>query len=82
MASSKKAAEENQPNVAFVGRDKNGKTDVSLALDVINIGTTGKIHLPKPDDQAKPFYHENAEELTAAMPHLYKPFNSDKKAKG
>lgn len=62
-----------EPNVALVARDKDGKTDVSKALTEINL-PAGSIKMPAAEDQAEPFFHEKAEEITAAMPHLYKPF--------
>ena len=62
-----------EPNLAFVGKGKDGKTDVSKAFKQINSGST-KIHLPLPAAQAKPFYHPMADEIIAAMPHLYKKF--------
>lgn len=70
----KKPAAEPEPNVALIARDKDKNVDIRAALRVINTPTK-RIHLPDPEDQAKPFYHKDAEAIIGAAPHLYKKFS-------
>jgi hypothetical protein len=65
----KKAKDEQQPNLVFIGKGKDQKTDLSQALHVINNGME-KIELP--DDQSKPFFHKRAGAIAQLYPKLYK----------
>lgn len=58
-----------QPNVAFIGEDP-----WKPLVKVTSSHKTFRL----PEDQSKPFYHENAKYLIQNFPHLYKPV----KAKG
>ncbi len=82
MSENNKKKDEQQPaaNVAFVVRDGDGKVLTDKALEIIQTAK-GAINLPKREDQAKPFFHEDADMITAAFPFLYKPFTGEKKAK-
>ena len=53
------------PNIAFVGRDKNG----FQPLTEINNGDTT---IALPEDQSKPFYHPEAKTICRLFPHHYK----------
>ena len=55
-----------EPNIAFVGRNKNGFQPLTL----INNGDD-TIIMPK--DQSKPFYHEEAKTICRLFPLFYKP---------
>jgi hypothetical protein len=61
----------NPPNIAFVG-DKPAKP-------LIYINAPGQ-SFKLPDDQTKPFYHEEAGFLCRTFPHLYKPVLAKKGA--
>jgi hypothetical protein len=65
------AAETPEPNLAFVGRDKDGNPDPGQAVKHINDGME-RIKLPDPDLQLEPFYHEHAGRICSLLPDLYK----------
>ncbi len=68
-----------EPNVTLVAKDKEGKVNIDKAVVSINLaGSKSAIKLPEPADQAKPFYHKDADLITAALPQLYKTFKADK----
>lgn len=62
----KKTSQSESPNIAFVGREKNGFQPVGL----INNGDTTIV---MPEDQSKPFYHPDAAVIIKLFPHVYKP---------
>jgi len=72
-----------EPNVQFIGRDKNGELDTSKALVNITTGADTRIKLPPREEQKKPFYldPEKAERLCTEYKFLYKPFRLEKNSK-
>ena len=74
-----KEPEAPEPNIVLTARDKDKNVDISRAVERINTGASRTIKLPPREEQLDPFYHEDAEAIIAAMPHLYKDFKGKKK---
>lgn len=62
-------AKNDQPNIAFIGREKNGFQPLTLIND-------GDTTIVLPADQSKPFFHAEAKRIIRLYPWIYKPVKS------